>query len=1160
MKKIIIPVGLLLLGSVKAQLTPTENYIQTKTYLDYNVTSPTKSAETVQYFDGLGRPKQIVNVKASPLGRDVVTPIVYDAFGRQVKDYLPVPQSNTLNGAIVPNPLANATQPSIYGQEKIFAEKALENSPLDRILEQKQVGTAWDTKPVKFQYDVNVHVDYVRKYETTTTWVENRTQTFVKLLQYFLPNSLYKNTITDEDGNPTIEFKNGKGQLILSRKALNATTNADTYYVYNEYDQLAFVIPPSAPAQIVDPVTVENLYYQYRYDGKGRLVEKKLPGKDWEYRVYDKQDRLVLTQDANLRGKGQWLFTKYDQLSRPIYTGIFESTAGRPAQVNTINGFSSNIEIKTSLSWSNSGIEVYHTNSTAYPTTNFKLLSVTYYDTYQAYGFNPSFPSSIQGQTTLQPSTMADGKSTKGLPVMSLIKNIEDDNWTKTYSYYDTRGRVIGTHSINHLGGYTRTESKLDFAGAVKTSVTKHKRLTTDTERIITETFEYDHQNRLLVHKHKVGSNPVEILAQNKYNELSQLESKKVGGISAASPLQQIDYKYNIRGWMTKINDPKNLNGKLFGYEIKYNTIEGLVTPNMDYSSLTVKPRFNGNIAEIDWKTATVPNDNLKRYGYVYDGLNRLLAGFYQKDTNPSAKEYFEKMDYDLNGNIAALKRSGFSSGTTASLIDDLTYIYIGNKLTQVKEAAQNDIGYEGGNNFIDYDLNGNMTNMKDKGIQSITYNYLNLPEVLLISQRDPFLGPNLESSLSYLYRADGVKLRKSYFRQARRGPTGTVRTTDYLDGFHYNYFGDGEVCLTCRTEFAYEEQAYKKADSQLNEINLTPEWKLDFVPTSEGFYSFIENRYIYQYKDHLGNARISFGKNSAGALEITDSNDYYPFGLNHIGNGKSLIGSYYSYKYQGQELQETGFYSFKWRNYMPDVGRFFNIDPLSEKYAYQSHYNFSENRVVDARELEGLEAVDFRKDDGYKNLVVVVQGWSGDTKKGYTQAQNVGGSNNPDFKGKGNLDLTGIGGLVGLANSNTRVVVFDSSQNENTKNDLKSTISNFNNVHSDGVVAAVGHSLGGDNLVESLNENKKLKVDLMVTLDIMDGYADTKIPSNVSKAVNYYQTKNIYGGEKIEPTSDNKTTKIVNVLAPTSDHKSIDNDLSTKVRDVVKRELIPNQ
>ena len=39
-------------------------------------------------------------------------------------------------------------------------------------------------------------------------------------------------------------------------------------------------------------------------------------------------------------------------------------------------------------------------------------------------------------------------------------------------------------------------------------------------------------------------------------------------------------------------------------------------------------------------------------------------------------------------------------------------------------------------------------------------------------------------------------------------------------------------------------------------------------------------------------------------------------------------------------------------------------------------------------------------------------------------------------------------------------------------------------------MVAAVGHSLGGDNLVEKVNENKNLKVDLMVTLDIMDSYS----------------------------------------------------------------------
>lgn len=49
---------------------------------------------------------------------------------------------------------------------------------------------------------------------------------------------------------------------------------------------------------------------------------------------------------------------------------------------------------------------------------------------------------------------------------------------------------------------------------------------------------------------------------------------------------------------------------------------------------------------------------------------------------------------------------------------------------------------------------------------------------------------------------------------------------------------------------------------------------------------------------------------------------------------------------------------SFKWRNHQSEIGRFFNIDPLTEKYYYNSPYAFSENRVINGRELEGLEWV----------------------------------------------------------------------------------------------------------------------------------------------------------------------------------------------------------
>lgn len=132
----------------------------------------------------------------------------------------------------------------------------------------------------------------------------------------------------------------------------------------------------------------------------------------------------------------------------------------------------------------------------------------------------------------------------------------------------------------------------------------------------------------------------------------------------------------------------------------------------------------------------------------------------------------------------------------------------------------------------------------------------------------------------------------------------------------------------------------------------------LQFMPTAEGYYDFLKNTYIYNYNDHLENVRLSYSKNpSTGALEIIEENNYYAFGLKHEGYNPSVPSTTYNYKFQEQELQESGFYAFKWRQYVPDVGRFFNIDPLAEKYPYNSIYAFSENKVVAHREIEGLEA-----------------------------------------------------------------------------------------------------------------------------------------------------------------------------------------------------------
>lgn len=890
-------------------MSSNENYIFTTQCLDANCT---KKAETIQYFDGLGRPNQVINIKASPLGKDVVTHIEYDGFGRQVKDYLPVSQAGTQNGAFYSSPLANAS--AAYGNEKIYSEKIVENSPLERIQQQISPGNDWSNKPVLFSYDANANGE-VTKYTVKTTWVEGRTDSFLTHSGNYTANTLAKTVVTDEDGNVTIEFKNKQGQSILVRKIISTSEKADTYYVYNEYNQLVYTLPPLASVSgSISASALDNLCYQYRYDGWNRLVEKKLPGKGWEYMVYDKADRLIMTQDAVMRPTGKWLFTKSDKLERVIMTGVV--AGGNRVEMQNMIGGNIIKEDRNTNGFSKNGMLVYYSND-HFPYLE-TLLTVNYYDTYPAYSFNPTFPATILGQSVIKDVQNA-AISTKNLPVLSLVKNIEDDSWTKNYVYYDAKGRAIGGHSINHLGGYTKTETALDFVGVPQQSKIYHKRLSTDPEKIITQRFEYDSQNRLKKQWHQVNGQPQELLAENNYNELSQLFNKKVG-----NNLQSVDYTYNIRGSLTKINDPVNLNGKLFGYEMKYQ--------NPANTSLSTG-KYNGNIAEITWKTSA--DQVLRRYSYEYDRLNRLKKGTYSEPNTsvPQNNFYNETVAYDLNGNITSLQRNAKGGTGTAELIDNLTYAYTGNRLNSVIDSSGNYGGYpDSSGNPISYDDNGSMTNHSDKGILQIDYNILDLPSYVKFDKtyiiRNPVTQQDEERNVrtNYTYRANGTKLRKTYTVFNTRSSTERVTTTDYLDGFQYTV-------------------------NYLNTVSL------EFVPTSEGYYDFKINKYIYNYIDHLGNIRLSYAKSSTGSAEIIRENNYYPFGLKQENNILSL--STYHYGYNGKEHQtETGWNDYGARMYMSDIGRWGVIDPLAENSRRWSPYTYAYNNPVMFIDPDGRQNV----------------------------------------------------------------------------------------------------------------------------------------------------------------------------------------------------------
>ncbi|MFP3599512.1 RHS repeat domain-containing protein, partial [Chryseobacterium sp. SIMBA_029] len=823
-----------------------------------------------------------------------------------------------------------------YGVSNAYSEVVYENSPLARVEQQASPGADWQKngghtrKMEYFSNDGNV----VKRLKATTVWNASAqiNDVSIALSQndsyttngYYNANTLFKWVTKDEDGNETQTYTNGNKQNILLRqinkKPNGSIENLDTYYIYDEFGNLAAIMPPKASGSTLTPALLDQLCYQYKYDQYNRVAEKKLPGKGWVYIVYDKQGRAVLVQDANLRStnnnftKQGWIFTKYDKLGRIVYTGFFANTATRTAMQTALNNMSANAlnnESTSASPFTQNGIDVYYTKN-AFPTGSSTILNVNYYDEYPVAA--PSQPAQIQNQATLSSAPTAftsngltSVRNTKGLLTASYTKNVENDGWSSAFIWYDTQGRAIGAYNKNHLGGFTSTESILDFSGKTLESYTYHSKKTANTEVTVKDRFIYGPQNALSKHYQQINSNPEELLTEYTYNDLGQVINKKVG-----NNLQSVDFNYNIRGWLTGINsnDISTLGNKLFAYRIKYNAVEGAEVPNGSYTDLKVKPKYNGDIAEVDWKTAYGANEPLRRYGYVYDGVNRLMAGFFQTETNPYSKEYSEITDYDLNGNISKLTRTGSIVNTVAEVMDDLKYNYDGNHLVSMEETGKGNAlsGYplaQGTGQAITYDGNGNMISHLDKGITNVTYNFLNL------SSKVNNTG-NI-SPVNYVYAANGSKVQM--IKEAE--------VTDYLGNFQYT------------------TQNGVLASSVL--------------ANEEGYYDFVNNRYVYQYRDQLGNVRISYTKNANNGAIALEENNYYPFGLKHAGyNTGDTSNNKFKYLYNSKELQSNGNLDYGWRQYMPDLGRWNGMDQLAESYHSASPYAYVMNNPVNMFDPDG--------------------------------------------------------------------------------------------------------------------------------------------------------------------------------------------------------------
>jgi RHS repeat-associated protein len=876
--------------------------------------------QSTQYIDGLGRPIETVVMKGSSItdpsnptasanAVDMVSGNVYDVYGREQYKYLPSPANNTGGNASIAdgkfkiNPFAQqaAFAAGQYTGETYFYGKTnFEPSPLNRPIESYAPGNSWvgsegaTNRSFKTGYYLNNATDAVRIW-TVTDGTQGTFGTYSSTAIY-PDGTLYKNASTNENGNQVLEFKDKEGKVILKKVQLTATADAGggsshtgwlcTYYIYDDFNQLRCVIQPRgveliSPSWVLTDATIlAEQCFRYEYDDRQRMIMKKVPGATEVYMVYDAKDRLVMTQDGNMRSPiNKWMVILYDGLNRPVQTGLL---------LNTFNG--------TGLSFTAHLAAAY--NSTGYPFTTATTPTVTYweyltkagYDDYSSVpgGLTNSFDNTWStyfnasiNTSPLYAQAQTGSLQIKGMPTWSQTKILNTTSYVSSVNIYDDRGRVIQVKTINSTTGTDVVTTQYSFAGQPLVMVQKQEKagVPAQTSVVVTQ-LTYDDLNRVTKTEKKLSNTLVNTgtmptafttISTNEYDALGQLKKKLVGSkkdpatgnyYTTRQALQELVYDYNIRGWMLGMNrdylttEGQTSDGKYFGFELGYDK-----ATTKSGRSFVSAVQYNGNITGMVWKS---DGDDIRRkYDFAYDAVNRLMKGDFEQQNgddhvwNNTQINYTMKMGdgitatsaYDANGNIQAMTQFGFKLGVVSTTpIDNLTYNYTTNtnKLLQVTDVNNDNFSKLGDFKYdaatktatdYSYDVNGNLTLDNNKKISSITYNHLNLPLLITVTGK---------GTIAYTYDAAGNKQKKVTTENGATVPynganitSNITTTTTYLGGS------------------VFETKLYSHAS--LTALNYTD--RLQFIAQEEGRIRFKTEtttlQYDYMLKDHLGNVRM---------------------------------------------------------------------------------------------------------------------------------------------------------------------------------------------------------------------------------------------------------------------------------------------------------------
>lgn len=895
-------------------------FIKTPNALTYNVADiddlniDSKKLD-INYFDPLWRKQQECKIQASGdlSHKDIVSVINYDIWGNAPLTYLPY-CSSTGTGQFYQDAIEKQLNFYNAGVYKGIAttnypvsETVSDKSPLNQVNEVGSFGEDWQigtghTQRIERSGNGDDEVllwvistngasamsisspNYYQQYflNKTITYSENSdvSSGFPGTTNITYTNNsnqlICKSSLAYQNDNFTRDFSNGGNVLSGGTRKL-----IYTYYLYDDKGRLVYIIPPEAIANMeisnnfgFEENTSGNwdFIFAFKYDQFNRVVESKTPGQNgYKWYCYNQKDLPVATSlpEQHQNGNYKWTITKYDALGRPIIIGLFERTTFQSLEDMQleIDGYSANYETRVN---NNLG----YTN-VSFP-SQYQSLVIEYYDDYDF-----SFSTSLNSMSYTSWNGILNSNEVFNRETGRVVKVLGQNKYLSSTFYYDTKGSLIQEQRQNYLDGLDIYNYGYDFRGNRISSNRLHS-IPGHSDLSMNSRFIYDNQDRLVNVYNKIGTDQEVELCKLKYNRLGQLinkslllDSKYEGGA-----LQNIDYRYNERGWITSINNASLLsdnqinydNNDVFGEEIYYNNGNEVNLDIQSSSPFTTTNQFNGNISAIRWKNRSMNIASLSKsehsYSFKYDELSRLVGSYYC-GSQPGLVNWFnteesffnELYSYDLNGNIMTLVRN-----YNGILADDMQYEYHQNKLINIVDnSSYSGFGFSDVANTIDYsyDDNGNLKSDLNKGLNSINYNEINLPKQFNSN----------EGTLNYVYSADG-KLQSK-----------TLSNNDeivYIDGIKYKNSTleeiqneDGRIrpksiSSVNSTDFVYDIYLKDHLGS-IRTVVTNEENVIDLVATMESSNSSVEESVFYNV-----------------AISRSDLPPNYPIDLSYSPNNKA--------------------------------------------------------------------------------------------------------------------------------------------------------------------------------------------------------------------------------------------------------------------------------